>query len=495
MNDIQTSRSPRITGALRATLRCEWRILRADPALWLVLALLVASVFYAVNAGSRHWQRQAQLVQAAQAEEAQRLGALKQNLAEVQAGRVIPASPFRDPRSALWVGMTHGATTVALAPAPLALAAVGLSDLHPSTVKVSARTKDEFLFADEIRNPLHLLAGAVDLAFVLVFVLPLAVLALSYNLVSAEREQGTLALAACTGVDLRRVLLGKLLVRAGLPLLATLLAMGLALALAGVGPSWPLAGLFAATSLYAAFWALLAAWVNSRGRDSAHNALALAASWIGLVLIVPAAVNLLADTLYPVPSRAEMVLAVRGASVDADRARDATLARYREEHPDTQPDELKRGSPRERVVRRIAVVDASAARVQAVVDAHDVQLARRQALVDRLAFASPALLMQLAATDLAGSGGARFVAFYAQVDGFHSQWRAFFLGRARANQALTEADYAAFPNFARFLADGPGAAAQSDGLADVSPRLAGLAVLALLLGLLAARGLRRAERS
>jgi len=29
----------------------------------------------------------------------------------------------------------------------------------------------------------------------------------------------------------------------------------------------------------------------------------------------------------------------------------------------------------------------------------------------------------------------------------------------------------------------------------VSPRLAGLAVLALLLGLLAARGLRRAERS
>ena len=495
MNDIQTSRSPRITGALRATLRCEWRILRADPALWLVLALLVASVFYAVNAGSRHWQRQAQLVQAAQAEEAQRLGALKQNLAEVQAGRVIPASPFRDPRSALWVGMTHGATTVALAPAPLALAAVGLSDLHPSTVKVSARTKDEFLFADEIRNPLHLLAGAVDLAFVLVFVLPLAVLALSYNLVSAEREQGTLALAACTGADLRRVLLGKLLVRAGLPLLATLLAMGLALALAGVGPSWPLAGLFAATSLYAAFWALLAAWVNSRGRDSAHNALALAASWIGLVLIVPAAVNLLADTLYPVPSRAEMVLAVRGASVDADRARDATLARYREEHPDTQPDELKRGSPRERVVRRIAVVDASAARVQAVVDAHDVQLARRQALVDRLAFASPALLMQLAATDLAGSGGARFVAFYAQVDGFHSQWRAFFLGRARANQALTEADYAAFPNFARFLADGPGAAAQSDGLADVSPRLAGLAVLALLLGLLAARGLRRAERS
>jgi ABC-2 type transport system permease protein len=143
MNDNQTppgspasKPSRRIAGALRATLHCEWRILRIDPAFWLVLALLAASVLYAVNAGSRHWQRQAQLVQAAQAEESRRLAVLKHNLKEVHAGRMTPASPFRDPRSSLWVGMTHGATTVALAPAPLAVAAVGLSDLHPSTIKV-----------------------------------------------------------------------------------------------------------------------------------------------------------------------------------------------------------------------------------------------------------------------------------------------------------------------------------------------------------------------
>ena len=478
----------RHTGPMALVMATELRLLRADAAFWIVLALMLASVCYGVAAGVRHWQAQAALVAAAQADEQLRLGTLRSKLDDVSAGRAVPAGPFRDPRSALWVGLTHAAAPVAFSPGPLAVAAVGLSDLHPATVKVSARTKDEFLFADEIRNPTHLLAGAVDLAFVLVFVLPLAVLALTYNLVSSEREQGTLTLTACTGADLRRVLLAKLLVRAGLPLGVTLLAMVAALVVAS-GPAvlaWPLAGLLLATALYAACWALLAAAVNSRGHDSAHNALALSAAWIVLVLVLPAAVNTAADTLFAVPSRAEMVLAVRGASIDSDRARDATLARYREEHPQAQPDELQRGSPRERVARRLAAVDASALRVQAVVARHDAQLARRQALVDRLAYLSPALLLQLAATDLAGTGGGAYADFYARVDRFHAHWRDFFLGRARANLPLTAADYAAFP---RFASQAPTAEA-----AAVAPRLAGLALLVAGLGLLAWRGLRRSER-
>jgi len=477
----------RRSGPLRTAIRCEWRLLRADTAFWLVLLLLMGSVVYSVAAGARHWQTQAALVAAAKAEESQRLAALRKDFDEVSGGRKVPASAFRDPRNAMWVGLTHAATPVAFSPGPLAVAAVGLSDLHPSTVKVSARTKDEFLFADEIRNPLHLLAGAVDLAFVLVFVLPLGLLALSFNLVSGEREQGTLALAACTGVDLRKVLMAKLLVRAGLPLAATLLAMASALLVAGVGASWALAGLLAATALYGIAWAGLAAAVNGRGRDSAYNALTLSAAWIALVLIVPAAVNTLADTLFSVPSRAEMVLAVRGASVDTEKERDATLARYREEHPQAQPDELKLGSPRERVARRLATVDAAAARVQQVVAVHDAQLARRQWLVDRLAYLSPALLMQLAVADLAGTGGAAYTAFYADVDAFHARWREFFLSRARADQPLTAADFGAFPRFV----DRPAAAQTS----AIVPRLIGLAVLASGLTVWAWAALRRSERN
>ena len=479
--------NPKQASLLRPVLTYELRVLRADAAFWLVLVLLAASVIFAVQTGTRHWQEHARLVAAAKAEENTRLATLRNNLAQVEAGRLVPASPFRDPRSAMWVGLTHGATQVALAPAPLAVAAVGLSDLHPPTVKVSARTKDEFLFADEIRNPLHLLAGAVDLAFVLVFVLPLALLALTYNLVSGERERGTLALMACTGADVRRVMAAKLAVRVGVPTLVTLTVVVVALASAGVPLASPaLAALVLATLLYAAFWAGLAAWVNSRNKSSEHNALALAAAWIGLVLVLPALVNTAADALYPTPSRAEMVLAVRGATVSADRERDASLARYREEHPQAQPDELRRGTAAERVARRLAVVDASAMRVEAVVESHDAQLTRRQALVDAVAFLSPALLMQLAVTDLAGTGSARYAAFYRQVDTFHTEWRDFFLGKARKSANLTAADYAALPRYAGSTPGTP--------IGTTAPRFLGLSLLAALAAALAWQGLHRCER-
>lgn len=34
-----------------AAMRCEWRILRLDPALWLVLAMILATVAYALHNG------------------------------------------------------------------------------------------------------------------------------------------------------------------------------------------------------------------------------------------------------------------------------------------------------------------------------------------------------------------------------------------------------------------------------------------------------------
>jgi len=476
-----------MTSNISTVLRCELKLLRRDPAFWTVMVLLVCAVWLGIASTQRHLGEQAALVAAAQADEAARLDRLKAQLRDVEAGRVVPASPFRDPRSALWVGLTHGAQPVALPPAPLAVVAVGLSDLQPATVAVSARSKDEFLFAEEIRNPVHLLAGPIDLAFVLVYILPLAVLAICYNIVSAERENGTLALAASTGSDMRRVMLAKLAVRTGSPIAAALVAAGIGFAVASMAPSAAWGTLALCITVYGAFWGLLAGWVNGRGGSSAHNAMALAAAWIALVLVGPAALNLLSDTLYPVPTRAEMVLAARGATVEAERDRDATLARYRDESPENLPQEQQVGSAKERLARRVAVVDAATARVGEVIDRHDAQIVRRQTLIDRLSLLSPALLMQLAVTDVAGTGSTRYAAFHSELDGFHQQWRAFFMGRARADKALTEADYGAFPRFAAT----PALTENASG--GTSWRLWGLIAMAAVCGVGAVRSIRHCE--
>ncbi|MEQ6342514.1 MAG: DUF3526 domain-containing protein [Gammaproteobacteria bacterium] len=473
---------------LVAAMRCEWRILRLDPALWLVLAMILGMVAYALYNGETLVARQAAAVAAANTEEQERLAKLRKGLADIQAGRVAPPdAPFRDPRNALFVGGGSAAANVALPAQPLAITAIGQSDLYPATLRVSAGSKDTFFFADEIANPAHLLSGSFDLAFVLVFIYPLWILALTYNLVSGEREQGTLALTASCPVQVRTVMAGKLLVRAGIPMLVTVAAVfaGLALIVGGtlVSAVQPLAVLSWAMIVYGAFWAVLAAAVNGLGRDSAYNALLLVAAWIGVLLIVPSLVNAWSEARYPSPSRAEMVLAVRAASVDADRERNAALARYQDEHP--QETELQRGSYRERTLRRLAVQLAATAHSEEIMAAHEAQIQRQHALAERLAYASPALLMHDALAEIAGTGRSRYRAFFAQVDRFHQEWREFFISRAQAEQMLTAGDYSHFPQFS--FADNPGTGI----LSRVASALIGIGVPFLLLAAMAARGLRR----
>jgi ABC-2 type transport system permease protein len=143
-----------------------------------------------------------------------------------------------------------------------------------------------------------------------------------------------------------------------------------------------------------------------------------------LVVMLPSLFNLLATTLYPVPSRVEMIQAVRVASDEAASAGSALLARYYEDHP-----ELATGGAEQAMtdfsIIRVAVDEDVARRARPVVDRYEQQLARQRQMIDRLRFFSPAVLMQDALSDIAGTGSPRHRHFLEQVDRFHAQWRGF----------------------------------------------------------------------
>src|SRR4051812_46207044 len=257
------------TSVLKTAMRCEWRLLRTDPGWWATIAVLLACVAYALHNGRVRLDERARGVAEAQRDERQRLADLTELLGRVERGEVRPPdAPYRDPRNAIYVGRGQAATVAYLPDAPLAVAAVGLSDLYPQILKVSAGSKDSFLFVDEIANPTHLLVGGFDLAFVIVYLYPLLVLALGYNVLSGEREQGTLALTVASSAPLTTVLVGKLIVRAGGLTAAAIAGVWCFLAatsprvFAGGGMA-SLAVLTLAIVLYGSFWAALALLVNS----------------------------------------------------------------------------------------------------------------------------------------------------------------------------------------------------------------------------------------
>lgn len=469
--------------AFLAGLRFEARMLARERAPGLALLALVGLTLFSLHAGAVRVETQHRLVDAARAEEAQRYSALKLLLAKIDRGEVreeLP--PYRDPRNASFAGGGLAARVAALTPAPLALAAFGQSDLAPPVVRVTSASRDSFLFVDEIDNPVNLLNGSTDLAFVIVFVYPLVILALCYDLLSGERERGTLSMTLASARRPDVVLAGKLAARALAPIASTLAAVTLGVAIFAGPDALATGGFFGLASiilLYGLFWVAFAGAVDGLGKGSSFNALTLVGAWVVIAILLPAGINSLAGYAHPSPSRMEMTLAARAAATDADRERDAALARYLETHPSE-----KRGGARERSLRRLATQEAAFQRVESVIARHEAQLDRQRALTDRLIFFSPALLTYRALADVAGTGEARYRGFLDAIRAFHLEWRDFFVPRARDGVALTAADYDAAPQFRA-------ESATDVGGTHPGTMLLGLGLPTLMLALAAATGYAR----
>ena len=445
--------SSKPVSVLRTAMRCEWRLLRTDVGWWSVIALLLACVSYSLHNGRLRLAERTAGVAEAQRDETDRIASLTKLLDRIERGETkTPDAPYRDPRNAIYVGRGSGATVAFLPDTPLAVIAVGVSDLYPHSFKVTAGSQDSFLFVDEIANPTHLVSGGFDLAFVIVYLFPLLLLALSYNVLSGEQEQGTLALTAASSAPLMTVLAGKLAVRIGVVIAVAIVGIWVQLLVSGspLGAAGGLAAfamLALTVVLYGLFWASLALLVNSLRRDSAFNAVALVMSWVLLLLVAPAAMNATAQVMHPAPARAEMVLAVRNAAIDTERDRDATDARYREEHRSTNDQSTDGPKVDDRTRRTLAVTVAADARADAMLVNHEAQVQAQRRFSDRLAFLVPPVLINDALAELSGNGHSRWDNYLARIGDFHSRWQAFFVERASRDAPLTTADYKSVPRF------------------------------------------------
>ena len=305
-------------------MKHEWRTLSADRTVWLIGILFLGIIAYGLINGVS-WTRfqETTLAGVAVSEEA-RLEEMRTRLAEIDAG-TTPAG-FNDPGNPATAGGA-GVRHAVLPGAPLAAFAVGQSDIYPYYVRVTTRENARALIKNgEMENPTNLLVGRFDIAFVIVFLFPLLILALSYNLLSGERENGTLAMVLSHPVSLGHVVAGKVLLRL---LLVGGLAVGLSLlgalaagVLGGAVDGWTRFGLWTAVVLaYGLFWFAVAVGINALGRSSSWNATALLGIWLAMVVVAPALIHFAAIALHPVPSRVEMIQAMRVAADDAESGR------------------------------------------------------------------------------------------------------------------------------------------------------------------------------
>lgn len=198
--------------------------------------------------------------------------------------------------------------------------ALGQADLLPSYYRVTYGSRVNFMFDGEIENPWNLLSGRFDLAFVITYLLPLLILASSYNLLSAEREHGTLRLLLSQPLSVRTLVLGKVVTRV-CALLGTLVVVPVLVLLLTRpetrGGDLASLGMWAMlVGAYGLFWLGLAVAVNAYGRSSAANALVLVGAWVLFVLVVPMLLNLGVGIVRSAPSRTELATRTRLMTID-----------------------------------------------------------------------------------------------------------------------------------------------------------------------------------
>jgi ABC-2 type transport system permease protein len=211
---------------------------------------------------------------------------------------------------------------------------IGQRDVNNSIQFINIRNLEAQKYDTDLYNPLNLLVGNLDFGFVLLYLFPLLIIAVTYNLLSEEKESGTWPLVSVQSKKPLRMLLAKLAIRA----LVVYALLAVLFAVAIVALAIPLNAALLATVglsvLYLLFWLAACFWIVSWNRSSAVNAVSLLTIWVLLTFILPAAVNNYITVKYPVPEALATTVEQReGYHEKWDLDKQSTLNRFYAHYP------------------------------------------------------------------------------------------------------------------------------------------------------------------
>ena len=438
----------------------ELRLLVRAPVSALTLGLLLLLTSLAVVSGSSEVTRQRDTIaqlSALQQQELAALGAKPQTARDAGAAAYYTFHSTWDP------------------PSSAAFLALGMRDSAPYVLRVRALALQSQLHEGETFNPALAVAGRFDVAFVLIYLAPLVLIALLHDLVSSEQRAGRLRtlMALPEGnhrLWMRRAALRAMLVFAcvSLPALAGAVVNGM--------PAKGVAAAMVVIAAYLGFWAGLAFIVAGRGRSSAANATALMGCWVLLTLVLPALANAALARAVPVQQGVDLMLAQRQAVHAAwDRPPGETMESFFRSHPQWRNTALLPAGFHWKWYYAFQQLGDES--VAAGVAAYRDSLLARQRWTVRVGWLLPGVAAQAALHRLADTDLEAQLAYQDRIAAFHDRLRAFYYPYFFGERKFGESDFGAQPRFE---------SAQKD-IAVPASQVLGLALVALAAVLLGVR--------
>lgn len=329
------------------------------------------------------------------------------------------------------------------APGNLAAMSIGQRDINPSVQSVTIRNLEAQKYDTDLNNPANLLAGNLDMGFVIIYLFPLLIIAFTFNLYSEETESGTWRMVGVQSPSTGRFLLKKIAIRAaviyavmGVLLLASVVVLQLPLNV--VLLAWAVLSV-----LYLLFWFAFCFWIVSLRKSSSANALLLLSAWVVLAILLPAAANNYVTNQYPVPESLSTLIKQRdGYHRKWDVDKKATMDKFYSHYPQFR----QYGVPQEEFsytwYYAMQQMGDDESRTESNAMRH--KILQREAASRTLAMGIPTMHAQLLFNDLAGTGLRNHLRFLDHTDRFHEKMRLYFYPKIFSNSPVKEVDWNSF---------------------------------------------------
>ncbi len=364
------------------------------------------------------------------------IDSLNRGLATYENSYTLPSNGVR---------LTYNNHRVATLPfKPFSLVALGQSDLYSNYKKIVLYFNSSYERAtEELVSPLEQLFGQLDLTFVWVYVLPLIILLISFNVLSLERETGRLPLIASQPISVYHWLLMKIGVRF-LAIFTVLTAFTLLLLMVFrvdlLGNLSGLGQLLITLLLYSGFWFLLSLAINLAGYSSGKSLILLTSTWVFFVFLIPSSVNLLGKELISIPPRLEIVNHHQSMYNEMEGNLDLELQKLFQKHPDWRSDDpvtSDLSNPTGWNINYLAKQYIAQIKHQPKVMLYERQVETRNRWVEGLSFLSPAMIAQSTLLHIAGTSARHYRSFLKQAQEYAHQYRLYVFKGLFTNHAFS----------------------------------------------------------
>lgn len=320
---------------------------------------------------------------------------------------------------------------------------IGQRDVNPSVKRLTIRNLEAQRYDTDLYNPTNLLLGNLDFSFVLIYLFPLVIIALTYNTLSGEKENGTWPLLAIQSGSATRLLFKLFALRSATIFAVLLLLMVAAIFLLSLPVNTALLAFFSLSALYLFFWLTVSFWIISWQKSSATNAVSLLAVWVVLTIVAPAVMNNYLINKYPVPEALDTAVKQRkGYHEKWDMDKAITMDKFYAHYPQFKKYRLPEGEFSWLWYYAMQQMGDDDAQQQA--GEFKNKLRSRELAGNNVARFIPTLHTQWQMNSLARSGLGNHLQFLDSTARFHEKMRLYFYPKIFENTPVQNENWSRF---------------------------------------------------